>query len=255
MTASASVGRCHWAMPVATAPVIPVFVASQALAAQASPRARVARWPSTKSWRGTTPHGDRGGPGAVGVLPPAGDVLSAGEDGAGAGGRGPGDGVAVLPGVGGAELQGPVQLVRAVLQQYAYVAAGLGAGPVAGAFHGAGAGDRAGGAVSVRGRVQGAGTRGCLGGRGREEGGQDGGGGGSGGSSYDVQGAAVHAEAFQSGWPGMGGFTAPKSQSRRNGSRDRSPVTSTVCRMKASLVYVESLKRFTHSRMTLSNFR
>lgn len=89
--------------------------------------------------------------------------------------------------------------------------------------------------MAGRGRVQGAGTGCGLCGRGGEERGQDGGGGGSGGSSYDVHGA-VHAEAFQSGWPGMGGLTAPKSQSRRNGSTERSPVTRTTCWMKASLV-------------------
>ncbi len=174
--------------------------------------------------------GDSRAPGAVGVLPPARDVLSAGEDGAGAGGGGPGD-----AGVGGAEREGSVEVVRAVLQEYADVAPCLGAGQVPGAFGGAGAEDGAGGAVAVGGRVQGAGTGCGLGSRGGEERGQEDRGGGGGGGSYAVHGA-VHAAAFQSGWPGMGGLTAPKSQSRRNGSTDRSPVTSTACRMKASLV-------------------
>ncbi len=98
--------------------------------------------------RRSAPH-----PGAVGAGPPAGDVPAAGEDGAGAGRRGPGDRVAVLPGVGGAEPEGFGEAVRPVLQQDADVAPGLGTGPVAGALGGAGAGGRAGGAVSVGGRV------------------------------------------------------------------------------------------------------
>lgn len=83
--------------------------------------------------------------------------------------------------------------------------------------------------------VQGAGAWCGLGGRGCDEGGQGRGGDGGGGSPYDVH-PMVHAAAFQSGWPGMGGFIAPKSQSRRNGSRDGSPVTSTVWAMNSSLV-------------------
>lgn len=227
MTASASVGRAQEEMPVAFAPVMPVLVASHTEAAHDAPRARTARTPSTKSWRGVTPSGT-----CVVRVPsafagPALEGPAAGEYGVGASLGGPGDGVPVAPGVGCAEFQRPAQRVGSVGEFDAYVAAFDGAGGVAGAVQGTGAAVRTGGAGAVGGGVQDAGGRvGMCGGGGGQEGGR--------GGEGDGDAGAVHGRRqLQSGWPGMGGLSLLNSQSSRKGRSDGSCVTRTALSMKS----------------------